>query len=304
MRICWLVVAAACGSSPPPPPPARIAPPGPSAAEREQAHHDEVVATHRKIEEEQQDALAATCSEPPPHDKHPRCLPSCYPTELPDPRAATKLLGLTAIEHVVCQRDGSYLLADETGKLSALRARKAPPPPKKGSWQAEVATWLAPKGKVSVAGTWRDTVLPLTGEHLQCVDVFEYGHAALPCGIAGGCEATGNAAARGINVVHYRLAEAKKLQSAGKLDDCQRAALEAVAVARGMPRWRQYAKLNVEQWQNVAAYRTRFDGTLDEDTLFETVASLGRDAETVYAACGGTAATTTPAQEQSFHDCW
>lgn len=306
MRICWLVVVAACGSSPKPPPPAPAPaqPSGPSAEEREKAHHDEIVASHRKIEEEQQDALALSCSEPPPHDKHPRCMPSCYPTELPDPRAATKLHGLTAIEHVVCQRDGAYLLADETAKLAAKPARKAPPPPKKGSWQAEVATWLAPKAKVAVVGTWRDTVLPLTGEHLQCVTVVEYGHAAMPCGITGGCEATGNAAARGINVVHYRLAEAKKLQAENKLDDCQRAALEAIAVARGMPRWRQYAKLNVEQWQNVAAYRTRFDGTLDEDTLFQTTANLGHEAEGVYAACGGTAATTTPAQEQSFHGCW
>ena len=300
----------ACGGStppqPPPPPPVHAAPTGPSAAERERAHHDEVVATHRKIEEEQQDALGLSCSEPPPHDKHARCLPSCYPTELADPRATTKLHGLTAIEHVVCQRDGAYLLADETGKLAARPARRAPPPPKKGSWQAEVATWLEPKHArpVAVTGTWRDAVMPLTGEHLQCVSVFEYGRAVEPCGIGVGCEATGNAAARGINVVHYRLAEARKLQAAGKMAECQQAALEAVAVARGMPRWRQYAKLNVDQWQNVSAYRTRFDGTLDEDALFDAVASLGRDAEGVFAACGGAAATTTPAQEQSFHDCW
>jgi hypothetical protein len=304
-RSALLVVLAACGGSkpapPPPPTPAvHAAPAGPSAADLEaQRERDR----HRKLESEQQDALAVSCSEPAPHDKHARCLPSCYPTELADPRATQKLHGLTAIDHVVCQRDGAYLLADEAGKLASRPARKAPPP-KKGSWQAEVAKWLDPKHPVAVTGTWRDTVMPLTGEHLQCVSAVAYGHAIEPCGVSGGCEATGNAAARGINVVHYRLAEAKKLQAAGKADDCQKAALEAIAVARGMPRWRQYAKLNVDQWQKVSAYRTRFDGTLDEDALFDAVASLGREAEAQYQACGGTTASTTPAQEQSFHDCW
>ena len=309
MRRCWLVVVlAACGSSRPAPPAAPAAPAGPSQAERERVHHDEVVASHRKLEEQQQDALGATCSEPAPHDKHPRCLPSCYPTEAPDARAGKKLARLSATEHVVCQREpGAYLLGDEleTGKLASRPALKAPPRPKKGTWQADVASWLAPKGVVAVSGTWRDVTHPLTGERLQCVNVWEYGRAVEPCGTAAGCEAAGNAAARGINVVHYRLAEARKLQAAGKLAECEQAALEAVAVARGMPRWRQYAKLNVDQWQNVAAYRTRFDGTLDEDALFAATASLGSEAEAVYAACGGLAgAPTTPAQEQSFHACW
>jgi len=243
-------------------------------------------------------------------------MPSCYPTAPADPRAGKKLAGPVIIEHLVCRREpGTYLLADEleAGKLAARPARgRFPPPPKKGSWQAEVAAWLDPKpargDAIAVAGSWRDTTHPLTGEHLQCVTVSRYTRATHPvdtCGIAAGCEADGNAAARGINVVHYRLAEARRLQAAGKLDDCQQAALEAIAVARGMPRWRQYAKLNVEHWTDHAAYRTRFDGTLDEDGLFAAAASLGSEAEAVYASCGGVAgAPTTPAQEQSFHDCW
>jgi hypothetical protein len=126
------------------------------------------------------------------------------------------------------------------------------------------------------------------------------------CGADGtlACEATGNAAARGINVVHYRLAEARRLQSAHKPVECQQAALEAIAVSRGLPRWRQYAKLNVAQWVDHAGYRTRFDGTLDEDTLFATAASLGTEAERIFSACGGGSGATTAAQEQSFHDCW
>ena len=116
---------------------------------------------------------------------------------------------------------------------------------------------------------------------------------------------TGNPVARAINVVHYRLAEARRLQAAGKATECQQAALEAVAVARGLPRWRQYVKLNINKWVAVARYRTRFDGILDEDTLFTTTANLGAEAEQVHAACGGpTGAPTTPAHEQSFHTCW
>jgi hypothetical protein len=71
-----------------------------------------------------------------------------------------------------------------------------------------------------------------------------------------------------------------------------------------MPRWRQYAKLNVKGWHDVAAYRTRFDGILDEDTLFATAATLGSDAEGVFSACGGASAKTVAEDEQSFHGCW
>ncbi|HUJ58916.1 MAG TPA: hypothetical protein VLX92_10500 [Kofleriaceae bacterium] len=318
-------VLAACGSSPPPAPPAPPAPPpGPSAAElaaqraaAEQAQHDAAVAAHRKLEEQQQDALAATCSEPP-HADHARCLPSCYPTEPADPRAGKKLSGQIQIEHLVCQAGDTFLLADElaAGKLHARGVRGHPAPHRKGSWQAEIEAWLAgahpARGDAFVvAGSWRELVHPLTHEKLRCVAASHYVRAmrgALErCGVRGdvACEAAGDPAARAINVVHYRLAEARALAAAGKNDDCQQAALEAIAVARGLPRWRQYAKLNVGTWTAHAAYRTRFDGTLDEDALFAAAASQGSEAEQVYARCGGAAgAPTTPEQEQSFHTCW
>lgn len=325
------VLVAACGSSPPPaaPPPAAAA--GPSeqelVARREQQQRAAELATHRKLETEQQEALAETCDEPPPHDQHARCLPSCYPTEPADPRAGQKPRGPVAIEHLVCEPVGSddpaaRMIADElagaTLHVRPVRGR-FPAPHRKGSWQADVEAWLAgaspakpPRGDVFVVtGTWRERTHPLTGERLRCVTVAHYTRALRggldACGASGdvGCEAAGDAAARGLNVVHYRLAEARRLQAAGKPADCQQAALEAIAVARGMPRWRQYAKLNVEKWAAHAAYRTRFDGTLDEDTLFATAARLGSEAEALYAACGGPAgAPTTPEQEQSFHTCW
>jgi hypothetical protein len=105
--------------------------------------------------------------------------------------------------------------------------------------------------------------------------------------------------------VRYRVAEAQRLHDTGKTEDCQKAALEAIAVSRGAPRWRQYAKLNVDQWDKRNLYRTRFDGLLDEDTLFTTITTLGGDAQRVYESCGGPAnAPTTVEQEQSFHTCW
>jgi hypothetical protein len=105
-------------------------------------------------------------------------------------------------------------------------------------------------------------------------------------------------------VVHYRLAEAKRLQAVGKTEQCQQAALEAVAVARGLPRWRQYKKLNVDEWNDKLLYKTRFDGVIDEDALFAIVTTLGSEAEAIYTACGGAAPATTVDQEQSFHMCW
>jgi hypothetical protein len=280
---------------------------------------------HRKIEEEQQDALSATCSEPEPHDKHQRCLPSCYPTETPDPRAGKKLAGPVEVQHLVCNRLGdeaSFLLADEAGS-SELEVRpvhgRFPTPHKKGTWQADVEGWLAQTQRPRpahddafvVSGAWREITHPLTKERLRCALVSHYARGLRKldgCGAGRddvACEATGDAAARGINVVHYRLAEARQLQTAGKTGQCQQAALEAIAVARGLPRWRQYAKLNVQRWADHLAYRTRFDGTLDEDGLFAAAASLGNAAEAVHAACGGSAsAPTTALQEQSFHTCW
>jgi hypothetical protein len=320
---------AACGSAPAPAPvtaPTAVAPPVQvEPAHDEQARHDELAAAHRKLEEEQQDALAQTCDEKPPHDKHARCLPSCYPTETADARAGKRLAGAFEIGHLVCEKPGepgAYLLADELdgAKLVVRPAHgRFPAAHKPGSWQAAIETALVdaerprlPRGDaIVVSGAWRSVEHPLTKEKLRCVTVSRYARSprrALDgCGTDGalGCEATGDAAARGLNVVHYRLVEARRLQATGDLAGCAQAALEAVAVARGLPRWRQYVKLNAGTWVSHVGYRTRFDGTLDEDALFAAAAGLGDEARAVHAACGGPAdATTTPAQEQSFHTCW
>jgi hypothetical protein len=294
-------------------------------ARADQEKHDEIAATHRVVELEQQNAMAASCTEPKPWTKHERCLPSCYPTQQPDARADKKLAGPTLFEHVVCQKGGEerFVIVDEVGgaKLRVQPARgRFPRAHPKRAWQAELAAWFrdeqaakSPKTDVVIVkGNWSKRTHPLSREKLSCVTVAHYAKAVQgkldDCGAVAKtnitCEAEGNGAARGINVVHYRVVEAKRLQAAGKTEQCQQAALEAIAVARGMPRWRQYKKLNVDEWNNKLIYKTRFDGMLDEDHLFEAVAALGSEAEALYGACGGSLPTTHVDQEQSFHACW
>lgn len=319
MREIWLacgLLAACGGSTPPPPKPVEVAPAAPvvdshsHSHEREQREHDQAVAAHRKLEDEQQTALGASCTETT--GKHERCTPSCYTAEAADPRATKKLKGAVEIQHLVCQRpdSGPYMISDELApKLQIKPARRAGKPHKKGAWQAEVETAFKPE-LIVVTGTWHEVTQPLTHEHLRCVAASQYVSIRRPvdaCGSTGDivCEASGNAAAHGLDVVRFRLEEARQLQASGNNDGCQQAALEAIAVARGLPRWRQYAKLNVGQWPTNARFRTRFDGILDEDTLFANAQSLGAEAEAVFATCGGAAsAPTTPEQEQSFHTCW
>ena len=330
MRRSWLVVLIACAS---PPPPAPLAPETasvavPPAVEVPDARDEkaELAAAHRVLEAEQQEAYAATCDEPEPRTPRPRCLPSCYPTEPADPRAGAKLSGAVEIRALVCQPRGGpgtgpYVIANEVDPAGlALRPVRGrfPPAHKRGTWQATMVEALVaahrPKparGDVLRVGRWRKVTHPVTRERLRCATVSHFTRARRRpldgCGADGSlaCEATGNAAARGINVVRYRLAEARRLRAARKTDECQTAALEAVAVARGLPRWRQYMKINVATWTDYAGYRTRFDGTLDEDAVFATAAALGLEAESVHVACGGPAGSPTQvAQEQSFHTCW
>jgi len=309
-----------------PPPVAPVAKISTQDAERaEKLRRVELAAAHRELLDEQQTALAATCDKTAAQTPAERCEPSCYRAEAPDPRAGAKF-GRADIVHLVCRpatsdESGPLVFADEVGgaKIVVRAARgRAPKPHKKGTWEAELATAVAAalqpevaRGEViRVTSAWKTMSHPLTKERLRCVTVSHrtvMRRALDACGGRGGvaCEAGGNAAAHGINVVHYRLAEARQLQAAGKVAECQRASLEAIAVARGMPRWRQYATLNVNQWKAYPRYRTRFDGLLDEEALFAAVTALGSEAQTLHAACGGADnPKTTATQEQSFHTCW
>ena len=330
-RFLCCVALAGCGSSftgtSPPPSRPRVASISKGEAERaERERRQGLAVAHRELEDEQQSFLAATCDKAATESPPVRCEPSCYRTEPPDPRAGKKL-GRAEIVHLVCRstdvdETAPIVFADELGgdKVSVRAARgRLPKPHKKGTWEAELETAvgvaLQPEmgrgDSIRVNGTWKSVVHPMTSERLRCVPVVHHvtsmRRALDACGARGGiaCEATGNAAVHGINVVHYRLAEARQLSAENKQAECQRAAAEAIAVARGMPRWRQYVTLNVNQWKAYPRYRTRFDGVLDEEALFSTAIQLGRDAEVVHAQCGGPAnVKTTAEQEQSFHTCW
>ncbi len=284
---------------------------------------EELAAAHRVLEDEQAVALAAICEPATAQGTKPRCEPSCYRPEPADPRAGKKL-GRAEIVHLVCTRAdaevGPLVFADEIGGAAIVvrtgRGR-VPKAAKKGTWQAEVESAvgdaLRPERRdaIRVTSNWKPVTHPMTKERLRCVTVSHHvmsmRRALDACGARGGvaCEANGNAAAHAINVVHYRLAEARQLMSDGKMAECQQAAIEAIAVARGLPRWRQYVALNVNQWKAYPRYRTRFDGIIDEDTLFATTTALGTAAKEVHAQCGGAAnPQTTAPQEQSFHTCW
>jgi hypothetical protein len=298
----------------------KTAPP-PKAVKSEQEKHDEIVAAHRVAESEQQDALALTCADP--KTPAPRCQPSCYAPEAKDPREGRRVAGKVEVEHIVCQRQlengewGPAVFVDELEPKLKTRPnpRGKPKEHKKGTWQADIEAALhegmaKTDGVVVTGGNWTQRPHPLTHETLRCAAASQYTSLSGKldaCGGTGklGCEAGGNAAAHALDVIHFRLAEARQLSAQKKESECQQAALEAIAVARGLPRWRQYKKLNVGQWKDGLYYRTRFDGVLDEDALFAAATTLGSDAESVYASCGGDVNAKTKAeQEQSFHACW
>ena len=230
-----------------------------------------------------------------------------------DPRAGKRLAGAVEIVHVVCMRGEAAVIVDELGGTVRPVRGRFPRATKPTDVEAAVATALQPELRrgdvVRVHGDWRRRVHPQTHEELRCTTASHYTRARPPldaCGAHGNvaCEAAGDHATHGINVVHYRLREAQRLQRAGKEAECQQAALEAIAVARGLPRWRQYMSLNTADWKSRARYRTRFDGIVDEDTLFATAIAYGKDAEALYVACGGAPnPKTTAAHEQSFHSC-
>jgi len=327
VRFVWLCALLACGGSPKSDvrPATTDVPPedgSRKAAElraAEQKKHDEIVAQHREHEAETQDALAATCTDP--KSAKPRCEPSCYSDEPKDPREGKKITGPVEIQHLVCEKKldsdfGPPMITDDLEpKLKTNSYSRHFPAPHKKGWQADVEAEFKdklPKGDVLiVTGNWRDVTNPITHEALRCAAAAQYTRALKgkldACGGNGklACEAGGNAVAHAIDVVHYRVAEARALAAAKDEDKCKQAALEAIAVARGLPRWRQYKKLNVHEWTDGLSYKTRFDGILDEDSLFAATTELGTEAESVYALCGGEVnVKTKPEQEQSFHGCF
>jgi hypothetical protein len=64
---------------------------------------------------------------------------------------------------------------------------------------------------------------------------------------------------------------------------------------RGLQRWNQ---------GYCATHKTLFDGTITADALKSQVAAMGREADRVFAACGGRDDRTSRDDEDSFHAAW
>jgi hypothetical protein len=260
-----------------------------------------------------------------------RCLPSCYHTEQPyngDVSKAQKTYqGCVHSFEYLCQPqlvghwgDSGIYAAWNFGLVTdpePMPACKFPTAPSPGKWKKQLAFVLQqdpPKdGDVTFIpadASWQDSMRALDGSIFRCAVVDKYVRDVTlqrnRCSAASDkvvCEASGSRSARAINVAHFRLDEAKQLQSAGNTAGCQQAAKEALAVARGVTDWRRWTKKQGD-WEDLLVYRTRYDGPLTEDALFAKIDDYTKQALAEYHACGGKDATTKMQDEQSFHDCW
>jgi hypothetical protein len=113
------------------------------------------------------------------------------------------------------------------------------------------------------------------------------------------CEPLGSKTARAINIIHFRVEEAKTAQAAGKKPVCQEAARVAVATATGVNKFRDQQKA-AHNWATSYPYKTRYDGTLNEQQVFAKVDEYKKTAEALFKSCGGTKLTATPDEEMAF----
>ena len=112
------------------------------------------------------------------------------------------------------------------------------------------------------------------------------------------CEVTGSKTVRAINVIHYRIEEAKKLKASDK-QACQQAALQAVAFSRGIPKFKK--SLGSDSAEGLT-YKTRYDGVLTEVKAFARIKQLGTEALALYKSCGGGSGATKGDEEMAFRD--
>ena len=203
--------------------------------------------------------------------------------------------------------------AKESGDRSS-RAASFRTPPKGGQWaklQKFAQEWLKddlkPGDVVLIPansrwGTYEDS----SGGAGRSVDIYWYSktrHLDLnQCGEADEnvvCEASGSKSSKAINMAHYRLDEAKKAQTEKKDGVCQAAARQAVAISRGLPKFRKRA-VESDNWAEGRTYKTRYDAVLDEKALFKKLAAIAKEAEKAFKACGGKELDTTEAEEYVF----
>jgi len=259
-------------------------------------------------------AATAARAEPQP-DEHPRCMPSCYHTEKPAKESGTSIKTCGYFTKGITEADLG-------------RGRFGPPEVNQGATQGELvpsckfptpgkkwaALTKATRGAVDAkpgdvvfvpdSETWGECTVG--DEPARCIDLYWYGKKMdfdiTDCGTGDlnvRCEGGGNPAARAINVAHFRVDEATKLSAGGNKADCKKAALEAVAVSRGL------AKSNIGfADEDTAKYKTLFDGTLNRQALTKKLAELGKQATALYKGCGGGEPRTSDEDEQSYHARW
>jgi hypothetical protein len=112
------------------------------------------------------------------------------------------------------------------------------------------------------------------------------------------CEPGGSNVVVGVNLIHFRIEAATAAQATDKAR-CQREARAAVAISHGVVRFRDEAK-TAKTWATGLTYRTRYDGDLDEQKMFELVATNGNAADKLFKACGGTSLAITRDEEMQF----
>ena len=141
------------------------------------------------------------------------------------------------------------------------------------------------------------------GSKLRCIDLHWYSKddtvKMTRCGHPDEkvvCEVSGSKSVRAINVIHFRINEATKLEATDK-EGCQAAALQAIAFSRGLPKFKKQLG---DDWAGGLTYKTRYDGVLSEKALFARVKKLGDEATKLYKKCGGKKPATSDDDELAF----
>jgi hypothetical protein len=110
------------------------------------------------------------------------------------------------------------------------------------------------------------------------------------------CESRGSVLALALNVMTFRFDEANKASQSGDTARCQAAARALVLTGRGLPRAR-VAKKRLEAVDVV----TRDNQRWTDAGGTQVVADLVEQGAALYARCGGSALTTTPAEELALY---
>jgi hypothetical protein len=242
------------------------------------------------------------------------CKPSCYAPE------DSVRIDLDHPKRVCGYKDWGFQQTQIGGRWTTLASRGVP------AGDPTVSSCKLPGDAGAVAGAARAAFAPYKddlkdlhfvvqgGWHLErddhldpvrfiTVRVFasNWGLVNDQCGGHGevSCEATGSKTALAINYIHYRLDEAKKLAPSDKAS-CRAASFFAVATARGLRRFRDH-RIATKKWATGVSYKTRYDGVVDEKTLFAKAAQYEAEALALHKQCGGASPLVTEVKEVNKH---